>query len=104
MYEKTNSRFRTLLTISMMIIPMGLAGCASEPDLSQMNAKVDAAQTMAKAAQDTANEALTKANTVQDTQYEAIKRADTAQQTANSAQQTANQAMRAANANNSENP
>jgi hypothetical protein len=104
MNESTNNRFRTLLTMSMMIIPVGLAGCASEPDLSQVNAKADAAQTMAREAQDTANEALMKANNLQSRQFEAIKRADTAQQTANAAQQTANQALRATNANNCGNP
>ncbi|WP_436395024.1 alanine-zipper protein [Acidithiobacillus ferriphilus] len=100
MNKKTNNHFIMLLNISMMLIPLGLAGCASEPDLSQMNAKIDAARTMAREAQDTANEALMKANALQNTQNEAIRRADTAQQTANAAQRTANQAIRAANASN----
>ncbi|MHB1322391.1 MAG: hypothetical protein ACYCY0_12635 [Acidithiobacillus ferrivorans] len=100
MNKKTNNHFIMLLSISMMLIPLGLAGCASGPDLSQMNAKIDAARTMAREAQDTANEALMKANALQSTQNEAIRRADTAQQTANAAQRTANQAIRAANASN----
>ncbi|HUX18718.1 MAG TPA: hypothetical protein VMV63_05975 [Acidithiobacillus sp.] len=100
MTEKTISKFGAVLTITMMLIPLGLSGCASEPDLSRLNAKADAAQTMAREAQDTANEALMKANTLQNTQNEAIRRADIAQQTANAAQRTANQAIRAANASN----
>lgn len=104
MNESTNNCFRTLLTMSMMIVPMGLAGCASESDLTQVNAKADAAQTIAKEAQKTANEALMKANNLQRSQFEAMKRADTAQETANAAQQTANQALRATIANNGGNP
>ncbi|MHB8251475.1 MULTISPECIES: hypothetical protein [Acidithiobacillus] len=100
MTEKMNNTFGAMLTVTMMVLPLGLAGCASGPDLSQLNAKVDAAQTMAREAQDTANEALMKANALQNTQNEAIRRADTAQQTANAAQRTANQAIRAANASN----
>ena len=89
-----------MLTVTTMLLPLGLAGCASGPDLSRLNGKVDAARTMARETQDTANEALIKANALQNTQNEAIRRADTAQQTANAAQQTANQAIRAANASN----
>lgn len=94
---------RKLITITAIIIPLGLAGCASEPGLAQVRAKADAAQTAAREAQVTANEALAKANAVQNSQYEAINRADTAQRTANAAQQTANQAIRAENANNNGN-
>ncbi|MCR2832144.1 hypothetical protein NR402_18030 [Acidithiobacillus ferrooxidans] len=100
MTEKTMNKCAALFKVTIMLLPLGLAGCASEPDLSRLNAKVDAAQTMAREAQDTANEALMKANTLQNTQSEAIRRADTAQQSANAAQRTANQAIRAANANN----
>jgi len=100
MTEKMNNTFGAMLTVTMMVLPLGLTGCASQPDLSRLNAQVDAAQTMARQAQDTANEALMKANTLQNAQNEAIRRADVAQQTANAAQRTANQAIRATNASN----
>ena len=47
------SKFTTALKVTALILPLGLAGCATTSDLSKVAAKADAAQS-------TANEALAK--------------------------------------------
>ncbi|MGR2914169.1 hypothetical protein [Acidithiobacillus ferrivorans] len=76
--------------MTAIIIPLGLAGCASNPGCDKTKAEASSAEAMAKQAQITANQALSKANANQQTAYDAITRA-------NNAQKTANEAMRAAN-------
>ena len=72
------SKFTTALKVTALILPLGLAGCATTSDLDKVAAKADAAQS-------TANEALAKANSAQST-------ADQAMSTANAANQKADEA------------
>ena len=93
MTNKTMNQFNPISTVTMMRSPLGLAGCAGAPGLSQLSTKIDAAQTMAIEPQGTANEALIRTNALQGTQNEAITRAGTARQTGDAAQRTAAQAI-----------
>jgi uncharacterized protein (DUF3084 family) len=83
--EPAMSKLSTALKVTALILPLGLAGCATTSDLNKVAAKADAAQS-------TANEALAKANAAQNTGNEALSKASAAQSTADQAMSTANAA------------
>ena len=83
--ETAMSKFTTALKVTALILPLGLAGCATSSDLAKVSAKADAAQS-------TANEALAKANAAQSTATDALSKANAAQSTADQAMSTDNAA------------
>lgn len=80
MYKKLS----TALKLSALLLPLGLAACATNGDLKRVEATANQAQTTATQANQTANAAQTTAN-------EAIQRANQAQTTANEAMNRVNQ-------------
>ena len=92
--EHAMSKLSTALKVTALILPLGLAGCATTSDLNKVAAKADAAQS-------TANEALAKANAAQNTGNEALSKASAAQSTADQAMSTANAANQKAEEANS---
>ncbi len=87
------SKFTTTLKVAALVLPLGLAGCATTSALDKVAAKADTAQS-------TANEALAKANNAQNTANEALSKANAAQSTADQAMSTANAANQKATAAN----
>ncbi|UTV80340.1 Lpp/OprI family alanine-zipper lipoprotein [Acidithiobacillus sp. YTS05] len=83
--ETVMSKLTTTLKVAALILPLGLAGCATNSDLAKVASKADAAQS-------TANEALAKANAAQNTANDALSKANAAQSTADQAMSTANAA------------
>lgn len=72
------------LKLSALLLPMGLAACASTSDLRSVEATANTAKTTAEQANQTANTAQSTAN-------EALNRANQSQTTANDAVNRVNQ-------------